>query len=132
VLVEQVMINLVDNAIRYTPAETPLDISATATGEEMTIEVADRGPGILPGEEERIFEKFYRARPGGADGGAGLGLTICSAVVRAHGGRIWACNRAGGGAAFRFTLPLAGEVPGSREALPEIVGSFERGRVEDT
>jgi two-component system, OmpR family, sensor histidine kinase KdpD len=74
------------------------------------VDVADRGPGIPPGEEERIFEKFHR---GGkeAGGGVGLGLTICRGIVTAHGGRIWAENRPGGGAVIHFTLPLAGAPP---------------------
>ena len=59
--------------------------------------VADHGAGLLPGEEQRVFDKFYRARPEGATGGAGLGLAICRAIVEAHRGRIWAENRADGG-----------------------------------
>jgi two-component system sensor histidine kinase KdpD len=71
--------------------------------------VADRGPGIPPGEEEAVFAKFYQAgRAAGAGSGSGLGLTICRGIVAAHGGRIWADRRAGGGTAFRFTLPLEG------------------------
>ncbi len=68
------------------------------------MELADRGPGLPPGSEQHVFEKFYRAQPA-QNGGAGLGLTICQAIVEAHGGRIWAENRPGGGALFRFTLP---------------------------
>jgi len=75
------------------------------------VEVADRGPGLPGGEEGRIFDKFYRARDQGQAGGAGLGLTICRGIVTAHGGRIWAENRPGGGAAFRFSLPLTGPPP---------------------
>jgi two-component system sensor histidine kinase KdpD len=71
--------------------------------------VADRGPGLPAGEEERIFEKFVRGA--GTGRGVGLGLAICRAIVAAHGGRIWAENRTGGGAAFRFTLPLGGIPP---------------------
>jgi two-component system sensor histidine kinase KdpD len=109
VLVEQVLVNLLDNALKYTPSGSPIEIIATATDRAVTIEVADRGPGIPPGEEEKIFEKFYRARPDDSRG-AGLGLAICQAVVRAHGGRIWAQNLPGGGVAFLFTIPLV-EVP---------------------
>jgi two-component system, OmpR family, sensor histidine kinase KdpD len=105
VLVEQVLINLLDNALKYTPAGSPIDVIATATDESLTIEVADRGPGLPPGEEDRVFEKFYRGEPVGSRG-AGLGLAICRGVVRAHGGRIWAQNLPGGGVAFLFTLPL--------------------------
>jgi two-component system sensor histidine kinase KdpD len=110
ILIEQVLVNLLENAIKYTPPGSPIDLSAWAEGQEVIVEVADRGPGLPTGEEERIFDKFYRVQPTDA-GSFGLGLTICRAIVEAHGGRIWATNRAGGGAVFRFTLPLAGEPP---------------------
>jgi two-component system sensor histidine kinase KdpD len=71
------------------------------------VEVADRGPGIAAGDERHIFDKFYRGHSV-QGGGVGLGLTICRGIIEAHGGRIWAENRLGGGAAFRFTLPLEG------------------------
>ena len=70
----------------------------------MVVEVADRGPGLPTGEEQKIFDKFFGA---GTGGGAGLGLTICRAIVEAHGGRIGGENRPGGGAVFRFSLPAA-------------------------
>jgi two-component system sensor histidine kinase KdpD len=104
VLVEQLLINLIDNAIKHTPAGTPITILATATDGQVTVEVADRGPGLPPGEEARVFEKFYRAPPESTRG-TGLGLAICRAIVRAHGGRIWAQNLPEGGVAFLFTLP---------------------------
>jgi two-component system sensor histidine kinase KdpD len=106
-LVEHVFINLLENAARYTPPGTEIGISAWGEDGAVVVEVADRGPGIPSGEEEAVFAKFYRAgqREGG---GSGLGLTICRGIVAAHGGRIWAGPRAGGGAAFRFTLPLDG------------------------
>jgi two-component system sensor histidine kinase KdpD len=109
VLVEQVLINLLDNAIKYTPAGSPIDIIATATDRNLTIEVADHGPGLPPKTEEKVFEKFYRADRL-VRGGAGLGLAICRGIVQAHGGRIWAQNLPGGGVAFLFTLPL-GDAP---------------------
>jgi two-component system sensor histidine kinase KdpD len=74
----------------------------------VTVEVADEGPGIPPGAEEQVFEKFHRASVGPR--GFGLGLPICRAIVTAHGGRIWAENRKPRGVVFRFTLPL-GEAP---------------------
>jgi len=108
VLIEQVFINLLENAIKYTPAHSPIDLSAAQDGASIVITVADRGPGLPPGDEQRIFEKFYRARaPAARNGsGVGLGLTICRGIVEAHGGRIGAENRSGGGAVFRFTLPI--------------------------
>jgi two-component system sensor histidine kinase KdpD len=110
VMIGQVLVNLLENALKYTPVGTPLEISAEMTPGEVTVAVADRGPGIPAGLEERLFDKFYRAAPEGAQSGVGLGLTICRAVVEAHGGRIWAGNRPGGGAVFRFTL-LRDETP---------------------
>jgi two-component system sensor histidine kinase KdpD len=104
---EQVFINLLENAAKYTPPGTEIEISATADDQKMTIEVADRGSGVTPGDEEKVFGKFYRGESAGGASGVGLGLTICRAVVEAHGGKIWVENRPGGGAAFRFTLPLA-------------------------
>ncbi len=108
-LIEQVLMNLLDNAIKYTPPETPIELSASVRDGEVIFEIADRGPGIPPGEEERIFDKFVRSSATGA--GIGLGLTICRAIVTAHGGRIWAENRQGGGAIFRFSLPLSEQPP---------------------
>jgi two-component system sensor histidine kinase KdpD len=109
VLIEQVLLNLLDNAVKYTPPGSPIEIIATATDQNLTIEVADRGPGLPAGDVEKVFEKFYRVDRAAA-GGAGLGLAICRGIVQAHGGRIWAQNLPGGGVAFLFTLPL-GRVP---------------------
>ena len=106
VLIEQVFFNLLENAAKYTPVDTPIDISAHATTDAVTVEIADRGPGFSAGDEERIFEKFYRGSTPRTAPGTGLGLAICKGIVRAHGGKMWAENREGGGAVFRFTLPL--------------------------
>lgn len=106
-LIEQVLVNLLENAVKYSPAGSPIDLSASKEGQEVVVEIADRGLGLPSGEEDRIFDKFYRVHPATA-GGVGLGLAICRAAVEAHGGRIWAENRDGGGAVFRFTLPLGG------------------------
>ena len=111
VLIEQVLINVLDNAIKYTPPGSPLSLSAWTTDGAVTVEVADQGPGLPPGEEQRVFEKFYRAQRPRESSGAGLGLTICRGIIEAHGGHIWAENRSGGGTAFRFTLPLTGTPP---------------------
>lgn len=109
-LIGQVFANLLENAIKYTPPATPIDITAEVNGGGVTVAVADRGPGLPPGDEDHVFDKFYRASPQTARG-IGLGLTICRGIVEAHGGRIWAENRAGGGAVFRFTLPFEGRPP---------------------
>jgi two-component system sensor histidine kinase KdpD len=112
VLIEQVLVNLLDNAVKYTSAESAIRIIATATERKVTVEVADHGPGLPKGEEDRVFEKFYRAAPEGRRG-AGLGLAICHGVVQAHGGHIWAQNLPEGGVAFLFTLPLTETPPAS-------------------
>ena len=109
VLIDQVLVNLLENAIKYTPQGSPIEISVEFTFGSVLFQIADRGPGIPAGDEERVFDKFYRARPDG--GGVGLGLTICRGIVEAHGGRIWAKNREGGGTLFQFTLPIEGDPP---------------------
>ena len=110
VLIEQVLVNLLDNAAKYTPAGSLIRVIATATDDRLTVEVSDHGPGLPPGEEERVFDKFHRAEPH-ARRGAGLGLAICRGIVEAHGGRIWAQNLPEGGVAFLFTLPVSGTRP---------------------
>jgi len=117
VLIEQVFANLLENAVKYTPPGSPIEVGAWAERDRITVSVVDRGPGIKPGDEEKVFEKFHRGEPEGAVGGAGLGLTICRAIVEAHGGEIWVENRLGGGAMFCFTLPL-GETPPNIEQEP--------------
>jgi two-component system, OmpR family, sensor histidine kinase KdpD len=105
-LIEQVLANLLENAAKYTPAGTPILIRAAAAGGEFLVSVEDAGPGLPPGDAEHLFAKFERGAVEGAIAGVGLGLAICRAIVRLHGGRIWAERRQHGGAAFRFTLPL--------------------------
>lgn len=107
-LIEQVFINLLENAVKHTPAGTAVTVSAWVDGEAVVVEVADRGPGVPPGSEEAVFRKFYRAPAADQTSGAGLGLTICRGIVAAHGGRMWVASHPDGGAAFRFTLPLVG------------------------
>jgi two-component system, OmpR family, sensor histidine kinase KdpD len=105
-LIERVFANLLDNAVKYTPPGTPIEISAVSGTDELVVTVSDKGHGIPAGEEQRIFEKFHRVASESNQGGAGLGLTICRAIVEAHGGRMWADNLPSGGAAFHFALPL--------------------------
>ena len=120
VLVEQVLVNLLENALKYSPDGSPLEIAARAEDKGVVVAVSDRGPGLAPGEEERVFEKLFRGSASGSSGerGAGLGLAIARAIIVAHGGRIWAEDRPGGGAVFSFVLPM-GESP------PDI-GAIER------
>lgn len=109
-LIEQVFLNLLENAARYAPPCSPIDIAARSEGAAVVVEVADRGPGVPAGNEEQVFERFYRgaaAVSADAGAGSGLGLTICRGIITAHGGKIWMVARPGGGAAVRFTIPVA-------------------------
>jgi two-component system, OmpR family, sensor histidine kinase KdpD len=111
-LIEQALINLIDNAVKYSPAGSPIEISAAQVGAAIEISVADRGRGLQPGEEQRVFEKFYRGQSvTSTELGAGLGLAICEAIARAHAGAIRAENRPGGGAVLTLSLPIVGSPP---------------------
>jgi two-component system sensor histidine kinase KdpD len=110
VLMQQVLVNLLENAAKYTPPGTPIEISASRTDLALMLEVADSGPGIPAGSEVKIFEKFYRG-PHTGIGGVGLGLPICKGIVEAHEGSLRAENRETGGAVFRVTLRLAKAAP---------------------
>ena len=115
--IDQVLTNLIENAVRYTPKDSPIDVSAHYEGEQVVINVADRGPGIPPADLERVFDKFYRVLDGkpntGHPSGSGLGLAVSKGLVEAHGGRIWAEPREGGGVVFSVELPL-----GTMEGVP--------------
>lgn len=104
-LVQQILVNLLENAIKYSPVDSPLAISAKRVGENLLLSVSDRGPGIPIERRELIFEKFYRENPGDSFG-AGLGLAICSGIVEAHGGEIWVEDNPGGGSIFCVSLPV--------------------------
>jgi two-component system sensor histidine kinase KdpD len=108
-LIEQVLMNLLENAVKYAPSPSAFEIAASISNGAVIVEVSDNGPGIKHGDEERIFDKFVRGSA--AAGGIGLGLTICKAIITAHGGRIRAENRPEGGAIFRFTLPIEERPP---------------------
>jgi two-component system sensor histidine kinase KdpD len=109
-LIERVLVNLLENAAKYTPNGSPIRIAARFKDGMIEVAVEDRGPGLPAGRERAIFEKFTRGERESAVPGVGLGLAICRAIVEAHGGTIGAGNREGGGARFAFTLP-AGETP---------------------
>jgi len=147
-LLEQVLVNLVENAARYTPAGSRIELSArpltqpspprgegsnalpSPLGGEgrvrgVEIRVADDGPGLPPGSEARIFDKFFRGTTRTTDGrrGVGLGLAICQAIIEAHKGRISAGNRPGGGAEFIISLPC--EEPSPQIALEEVTAKTD-------
>jgi two-component system, OmpR family, sensor histidine kinase KdpD len=118
-LVGQVIINLVENAIKYTPLEAVIEINARPVEQGVEVEVADSGPGVPSGQEETIFEKFHRAAH--TSRGMGIGLTICRGIVVAHGGRIWYEHRKPVGSSFRFVLPRDAAGP-AMDRLPEVSG----------
>jgi two-component system sensor histidine kinase KdpD len=124
VLLEQALLNLIDNALKYSPSGSPVEIALSQSGDRAVIEVMDRGPGVPDEEKELVFEKFRRgsaARPAGDDtvGGSGLGLAICSAIALAHGGAVRVTDRPGGGSVFALEIPIEGEPPGVTEAEAE-------------
>ncbi|MFY7913150.1 MAG: DUF4118 domain-containing protein [Rubrivivax sp.] len=112
-LIERVLANLLENAAKYTPPGSRIEVSAKIQDAQLQLTVADDGPGLPAGREEALFEKFTRAQSESSIPGVGLGLAICRAILEAHGGRIWAERSALGGAAFVLTLPL-----GQPPALP--------------
>ena len=114
VLIEQVIVNLLDNACSYTPPGTDVYLRASVSANTVLIVVEDSGPGIPPEHLAHIFDKFYRV-PNTAAGGTGLGLSICRGLVEAHGGQLCAENRANGGARFVIQLPLSGDAPPVQE-----------------
>jgi two-component system sensor histidine kinase KdpD len=111
VLIGQVLMNLLENAAKYSSPGSPITMSAEQRDHAIVVAVVDRGPGISPGDEQRIFDKFYRGTGANGTAGAGLGLTISKGIIAAHGGRIWAENCAGGGTRIQFILPIEGTPP---------------------
>jgi two-component system sensor histidine kinase KdpD len=107
-LMTQVLVNLLDNALKYSPPEKAIEFAARVEGSTLTMEVADRGPGVPEADLKRVFDKFYRIPVPEGAGGTGLGLAICKGIVEAHGGRIRAENRPGGGLRVLVTLPIKG------------------------
>jgi two-component system, OmpR family, sensor histidine kinase KdpD len=105
-LIVQMLSNLLENAAKYTPSGTTITISAAVRDEKIWLVVADDGPGLPPGDAESVFRRFERGRSDHNIVGVGLGLAICRAAVRLHGGEISATNNPGGGARFEITLPL--------------------------
>jgi two-component system sensor histidine kinase KdpD len=106
VTIVQVLVNLLDNAVKYSPPQSPIDLRARAAGAFLEIEVSDRGWGIPKEDLARVFDKFYRVRRPESIGGTGLGLSICKGIVEAHGGFIGAENRPDGGTTITVALPL--------------------------
>jgi two-component system sensor histidine kinase KdpD len=113
-LIERVLVNLLENASKYTPPGSRITLAAEVVGDQLSVSVSDNGPGLPAGREEAVFQKFTRGERESATPGVGLGLTICRAIVESHQGKIVATHRPGGGARFTFTLPL-GQPPAAAE-----------------
>jgi two-component system sensor histidine kinase KdpD len=101
-LVEQVLVNLLDTALKHAPGAGAIDVTVVIGAHDWSLSVADRGPGLPPGEEDAVFKKFYRGRDAQREG-VGLGLALCAAIARAHGGQVVA--RSASGALVVMTLP---------------------------
>ncbi len=130
ILVSQLLDNLLDNALKYSPSGAPVELHATREGEHLVLAVSDLGPGIAPAWREKVFEVFQRGEPaptGAGDQmgrGAGVGLAVSLAIARAHRGELLWRPRPGGGSSFECRLPLRGEdspplpVPDAQEPQP--------------
>lgn len=120
--IEEVAANLIDNAVKYSPAMTTIVIEGRFTGEQVIVSVSDRGAGIALRDQERVFDRFQRAEGDLTrnTAGAGLGLYICQAIVQAHGGQIWVESELGHGSIFAFSLPRI-----ERAQVPMVVASLE-------
>ncbi|MBN2168935.1 MAG: sensor histidine kinase KdpD [Actinobacteria bacterium] len=118
-LIVQTQINLIDNAIKYSPENSEIDVSWSLDSAEILAAVGDRGPGINNGDRQKVFDKFSRLNADNAVQGTGLGLSICKGIVEAHGGRIWLEDRPGGGCLFMFSLDVD-------RLYPEMMDEVER------
>lgn len=127
VLMEQLFLNLLENAVKYAPESSPIGIEAHVAGREVQVSVADRGPGLSADELEKVFDLFYQGQAGSVRKGYGIGLAICRAIAQVHGGRIWAENRADGGAVFHVTLPVP---DGRRQAALREASEADRHNAE--
>jgi signal transduction histidine kinase len=116
--IEEVLQNLLDNAVKYSPRHHELTVACYVTGEEVIVSVSDAGMGIALREQEQIFDRFHRVGDplSQANPGAGLGLYICKAIIEAHGGRIWVESTLRQGSTFSFSLPRE-----EKASLPMVV-----------
>ena len=110
VLIVQVLVNLIDNSLKYSPAGEPIEIYAELGNQDISVKIQDHGPGIPQKDLERVFDKFYRVLQPESISGTGLGLSISKGIIESHGGRIWAENPPGGGTLITFTLPLENNI----------------------
>jgi two-component system, OmpR family, sensor histidine kinase KdpD len=122
VLIERVLVNLLENVSKYTPAGSAVTLSARVIGDQLSVSIADNGPGLPFGREEAVFQKFTRGERESSTPGVGLGLAICRAIVESHQGKITASQRPEGGAIFTFTLPLGTPPPAVEPEVSVIHG----------
>jgi PAS domain S-box-containing protein len=115
-MARRVLINLMENAVKFTPPDGRLEVGARQEGEWVHIWIKDNGPGIPPSDQERIFDKFTRLRGTNKSGGLGIGLAFCRLAVLGHGGRIWVESESGNGSTFHFTFPVASEEQLTKQA----------------
>lgn len=117
-LLAQLLDNLLDNALKY--SDTAVDLTVDQQNHELLIGVKDRGPGVAPQDQAQLFEPFVRGSLTRGQRGAGLGLAVCRAIARAHGGDLVWRSRSGGGTSFTLSLPVAPQQPlqDAHEALP--------------
>jgi two-component system sensor histidine kinase KdpD len=119
-LIERVLVNLLENASKYTPAGSSVTLSAEVIGDQLQVSVSDNGPGLPIGREEALFQKFTRGNRESATPGVGLGLAICRAIIESHHGKIVGINRPEGGVTFSFMLPLGSPPVAAAEVESEI------------
>jgi len=120
VLIEQLLVNLIDNAAKYSSPDKPIVVAARSVDGGVELEVSDRGRGFVDGDEKRVFDLFYRGSDVRSDRrGTGIGLAICRAIAEVHGGRIEAHNRPGGGAVVKVFLPCNEMPPAMTEQISE-------------
>ena len=123
VLISQVLVNLVDNALKYSPPDQPVEIRVREHTDEVELAVLDRGTGIAESDLKLVFDRFYRGQRAAQTGGSGLGLSICRGFVEAHGGRIWAEQRMPAGTIIAFTIPVAAKRESTEAAEDERTGT---------
>lgn len=110
-MIRRVLINLLENAVKFTPEEGKIQVRVQLSGEMLLTSIKDTGPGIAPSDQERIFEKFTRLNSLDGSRGLGLGLAYCRLAVHSHDGQIWVESKPGRGAVFKFTLPASRQAP---------------------
>lgn len=130
-MIDQVVTNLIENAVKYTPSGTPLDVRIQRVDDQIRVEIVDHGPGIPPSKRATVFDKFYRIEAKSQVRGSGLGLAVSKGLVEGHDGHIWVEETPGGGATFVFELPWGKSVPVHRLPSPASSTPTQRALVTD-